>query len=376
MKIVLIGIQGAGKSTQGNLLSTQLNLPYVSTGHIFREIAKEKTKLGRYLKETMSAGFLIPDDKTMEIVTEYLKRDEYRKGYILDGFPRTVHQVKNFKAHIDKVIYLKIPDKDALWRLAYRNDSTRDDETLPALKKRMELFHKLTHPVVDYYDKQGKLAIIDARSSVEQVNKDILGSLGKQIVEDKIIEMTKRKKTILAVVGLPGAGKTAASQFFREAKKLPIIEFGKIINEYIEKHKLQHIESVHKKVRTDLRLKYGQEALAILNKNKITSALKNNEVVVIDGMRSWKEYTYLKDQFKDVRLVVLALYADKKLRYKRIHSRGFRAKLAGEQRDLDELIGINMAPTLGFADYFVDANSSLADLNDKLEVVYRKIYYS
>lgn len=376
MKIILIGIQGAGKSTQGNLLSNQLDLPYLSTGHIFREIAKEKTKLGRYLKETMSAGFLIPDDKTMEIVTQYLTKSEYRKGYILDGFPRTIVQARHFKAHIDKVIYLKVPDKEALWRLAYRNNIGRDDETLPALKKRMELFHKLTMPVISYYRKQGKLTVVDGINSIEQVNREILNSLGKKLEKDKITELGKRRKILLAVVGLPGAGKTAAAEYFKNEKKLPVVEFGKIINDYIDKNKLQHIEKTHKKVREELRNKYGQEAMAKLNRQKILRSLRKSEIVVIDGLRSWGEYQYLLQTFKDIKLTVLSLYADKKLRYNRIQKRGYRTHLVGEQRDLDELIGINMAPTLGFADYFVDANSSLADLYDKLEVVYRKIYFS
>ena len=117
MKLILIGIQGAGKSTQGNLLKEELNIPYLSTGHIFREMSKEKTSLGRYIKEIMNAGFLIPDDKTVEIVSEYLKKPEYKKGYILDGFPRTLDQVKMFENGVDKVIYLKVSDREALWRL-------------------------------------------------------------------------------------------------------------------------------------------------------------------------------------------------------------------------------------------------------------------
>ena len=86
MKLVLIGIQGSGKSTQGNMLSHLFQIPYLSTGHIFREIAKEKTSLGRYMKETINAGILVPDDKTIEIVNTYLSRPEYSRGYILDGF--------------------------------------------------------------------------------------------------------------------------------------------------------------------------------------------------------------------------------------------------------------------------------------------------
>src|SRR3989344_6887543 len=123
MKLVLIGIQGSGKSTQGNLLSHQLGIPYLSTGHIFRQLAKEKTKLGHYIKVVMNTGLLIPDDKTIEIVNSYISRPEYRKGYILDGFPRTINQAKKFKNNVDKVIQLEIPDKEAIWRLAYRDDS-------------------------------------------------------------------------------------------------------------------------------------------------------------------------------------------------------------------------------------------------------------
>lgn len=178
MKIILIGIQGAGKSTQGNLLSKKLKIPYLSTGHIFREIAKEKTPLGRYIKEVMNAGYLIPDKKTLQIVSEYLSRSEYEKGYILDGFPRTIEQVKAFKNGIDKVIYLEVSDKEALWRLSYRNDNEREDETLSAIRKRIELFHKFTKPVLDYYRKKEKLVKIDGEKKIEEIQKEILHKLG------------------------------------------------------------------------------------------------------------------------------------------------------------------------------------------------------
>ena len=174
MKIILIGIQGAGKSTQGNLLKEELNIPYLSTGHIFREMAKEKTSLGRYIKEIMNAGFLIPDDKTVEIVTEYLKKPEYKKGYILDGFPRTLDQVKMFENGVDKVIYLKVSDREALWRLSYRNGEDRQDETLTAIRKRIELFITLTKPVLDYYQKKGILVEIDGEKPIEDIRKEIL----------------------------------------------------------------------------------------------------------------------------------------------------------------------------------------------------------
>ncbi|RJQ38727.1 adenylate kinase [Candidatus Microgenomates bacterium] len=174
MKIILIGIQGAGKSTQGSLLSEKFKVPYLSTGHIFRILAREHTKLGRYIKEVMNAGYLIPDRKTLSIVSEYLRRKEYEKGYILDGFPRTILQAKKFENGVDNVIYLHVSDKEALWRLAYRNGEGREDETLPAIKKRIDLFHKFTEPVLDFYRKKGVLVEVNGENPVEDVFKEIL----------------------------------------------------------------------------------------------------------------------------------------------------------------------------------------------------------
>lgn len=180
MKIIIIGIQGAGKSTQGNLLSKKLKVPYLSTGHIFRELSREHTSLGRYIKEVMNAGFLIPDKKTLEIVSEYLARPEYQKGYILDGFPRTIEQAKAFINGINAAIYLRVSDKEALWRLSYRNGEggeSREDETLAAVRKRIELFHKFTKPVLEYYKRKKKLIEIDGEQSIKYIHKEILHKL-------------------------------------------------------------------------------------------------------------------------------------------------------------------------------------------------------
>lgn len=180
MKIILIGIQGAGKSTQGNILSEKLGIPYLSTGHIFREIAKEKSALGRKVKEIMTAGLLQPDDLTVAVVEKYLKKPEYEKGYIIDGFPRTLEQVEKFKNHVDNVVYLKISDNEALKRLAFQNhDGSRPDATAEAIKKRIELFHEVTEPVIDYYRQKNILVEVDGERSIEQISKEILRSLGK-----------------------------------------------------------------------------------------------------------------------------------------------------------------------------------------------------
>lgn len=176
MRIVLIGIQGAGKSTQGVLLSEKFGIPYLSSGHIFREMAKEKTKLGRWLKETLNSGALVPDKETLEIVLTYLEKPEYAKGYILDGFPRTVVQAEAFNGSIDKVVYMNVSAREALWRISGR-EQLREDETLSAIRKRIELFFSVTMPVVDYYKNINKLVEVDGEVPVEQVFADIVAKL-------------------------------------------------------------------------------------------------------------------------------------------------------------------------------------------------------
>ncbi|MBU0578560.1 nucleoside monophosphate kinase [Patescibacteria group bacterium] len=172
MKLIIIGIQGAGKSTQGNLLSEKFNIPYLSSGHVFRQMCKEH----RWIKEILASGKLVPDKTVLKIIADYLNKPEYESGYILDGFPRTVMQAKEFKNGVEKVIFLDVSDKEALWRISGRT-SERDDETLAAIRKRIELFHKETKPVIEYYKKQGKLLMVDGEKNIDDVFAEIKSGL-------------------------------------------------------------------------------------------------------------------------------------------------------------------------------------------------------
>ncbi len=380
MKLVLIGIPGAGKSTQGNLLSHQLKIPYLSTGHIFREIAKEKTKLGHYVKEVLHSGLLIPDDKTIDIVDSYLSRSEYASGYILDGFPRTVHQAHEFSNNVDKVIYLEIPDKEALWRLAYRNDKTRDDNTIEAIRKRIEIFHKFTDPVINYYQSENKLTVLDGTQDIHDVNEEILKSLGKQLIKNQVHAWEQKHKSLIAITGLPGSGKTEAAQYLKK-KKLPVISLGKIVTDIVNKEHDAKTETVYKEVREGLRKKFGKEALAVLSEEQILKAFETKKIVILEGMRSWEEYTYLAKKLPHIKIYIVAIHAEKNLRYKRIahrkdKSRVFESEEDIKQRDINELIGTNMGPTIAFADFLIKNNFSLDEFQDKLENVYRTIYFS
>ncbi|GIW63985.1 MAG: hypothetical protein KatS3mg091_787 [Patescibacteria group bacterium] len=374
MKLILIGIPGAGKSTQGNLLSKQFHIPYISTGHIFRKLSKEKTKLGRYIKETINAGLLIPDEKTIEILNNYLQRPEYNNGYILDGFPRTLNQAKSFTDSIDKVVYLKIDDKESLWRLAYREDDSRQDDTLEAVKKRIEIFHKVTEPVLNYYQEKGLLAVIDGSKDPKTVNEQILESLGKHLIGKKIKDWRQRGRKIVVFVGLNGSGKTYASEYFAK-KGFPVIKFGKIINDLVDKLGKPQTEPVHKKLRVEYRQKYGMAAMAILNKKNIDKAFEQNNIIVIDGLRSYEEYLFLKKEYKSAKIYLVCIYADKEKRYARVAKRKDRNKLTGEQRDLSEVLDTNMGPTIALADKLIVNNAEIEDFEEHLEDLYREIYF-
>jgi adenylate kinase len=176
MKLVLIGIQGAGKSTQGNMLAEKLGIPYLSSGHVFREMAKDKSHLGRMLKELLNGGSLVPDELTLEIILTYLQKPEYANGYILDGFPRTVPQAEAFGAAVDKVVFIDVSDREALWRISGRV-SDREDETLQAIRRRIQLFHENTEPVIGYYRDHDKLVQVDGEQDVEQVFAEIMTHL-------------------------------------------------------------------------------------------------------------------------------------------------------------------------------------------------------
>jgi len=183
-KIVLVGVQGAGKSTQGKLLSEKLNLPYLSSGHIFRQMAKRKSKLGRWLKETLNAGVLVPDDMTIKIVLEYLNRPEYDNGFIIDGFPRTVQQAEVFAdlPGDSVVVFIDVSDKEALWRISGRV-SDREDETLTAIRQRIELFHEVTLPVLEFFQKRNQVAKINGEQEVEEVFAEIVEKLEKRDIK-------------------------------------------------------------------------------------------------------------------------------------------------------------------------------------------------
>lgn len=373
MRIILIGIPGAGKSTQGNLLSKQLKLPYLSTGHIFRLLSKEKTQQGRYIKEMLHSGNLIPDAKTLPIVEEYLSRSAYKRGYILDGFPRTVRQAKEFKHELDSVLYLTLEDKDALWRIAYRTEE-RDDQAAATIIHRINTFHQNTDPVIEHYREAGLLEEIDGGGTVEEVNEAILRTLGKSNIDHIVKTWEQRDKIIIALTGLAGSGKSQVSAYLNKTKEHPVIHFGKVINDILKHKGLSDTEDDHRKVRNELREEGGMAAIAEKNIELINKALSDSAIVIIDDMRSYEEYEYLQKVLPKVKIYIVALWAQKNERYERIKTRA-SSQVGGPDRDIHELTEANMGTTIAQADYLIENNGSVEDLEHKVEHVYREIYF-
>ena len=201
MKLLLIGPQGSGKGTQAKLLSEKLGVPHVSTGDLVRETTgRLREKIDSYIV----VGNLIPDELMLEILKERLEKEDCEEGWILDGFPRNLKQAKMLDeiAKVDKVIEIFISDEEAVRRISGRRHCSkcgegfnlvtmpprdkekcdkcggqllmRDDDKEEAVKKRLEIYHHDTEPILKHY----KARKINGEQSVEDVARDILKALG------------------------------------------------------------------------------------------------------------------------------------------------------------------------------------------------------
>ncbi len=177
MKILFVGPQGAGKSTQARLLSEFLNIPSISTGDIFRELSVGESTLGKRVKEIMASGNLVDDKTTSRIVEERLQKPDCQNGFIFDGYPRTIKQIEYFDPGFDQVLYLKFDDEQAKKRLLVRS---RADDTPQLIDERLKIYHELTDPILDYYRHKGTLFEVDAQGSVDDVEERISKVLNGQ----------------------------------------------------------------------------------------------------------------------------------------------------------------------------------------------------
>ncbi len=205
MRIVLLGAPGSGKGTMAQKLTTQLSIPQISTGDIFRQNLKEETPLGLQIKDIMAKGMLVPDEITIEIVKDRLAKPDCANGYILDGFPRSIVQAEALDGFqtIDCAINLEVDNEAIVKRLSGRrfcpdcngtfhvstladehicpackgNLIVREDDKEHTVRNRLDVYAKTTLPLVDYYANQGKLVTVDGNGSIDVVYDRILSAL-------------------------------------------------------------------------------------------------------------------------------------------------------------------------------------------------------
>ena len=207
MKLILLGAPGAGKGTQGEILSRMFGIPAISTGAMLRLAAKNGTPMGLKAKEYFDSGKLVPDDVIIGIVKERLSEPDCKRGYILDGVPRTIPQALILEDEgIDAVIYLKIDDQEILSRTAGRRvckecntlynivskpskvdgicDSCggraeiRKDDAPETVKERLVIYHKETEPLVQFYENKGILKKVHNKGTIEETTNAVIEALG------------------------------------------------------------------------------------------------------------------------------------------------------------------------------------------------------
>jgi adenylate kinase len=190
--IVLFGPPGAGKGTQASILKDKLGLQYIATGDLFRHHIKNKTALGKKAQQYIDNGELVPDEITIGMIKELIKNPE-SKGFIFDGFPRTVEQAQALDEImaekgliIDALLSLNVPEDRLVKRLLNRGKTSgRTDDNEETIKKRLQQYHEKTTPVKDYYAKQGKLYEISGVGEIDEIHNRLMDIINNLKLNDK-----------------------------------------------------------------------------------------------------------------------------------------------------------------------------------------------
>ena len=209
MKIIMLGAPGAGKGTQAKKIAAKYDIPHISTGDIFRANIKSGTELGKKAKEYMDQGLLVPDELVVDLVIDRFKQPDCEKGYVLDGFPRTIPQAKALDEALAKngdavqyAIDVDVPDEEIVSRMSGRracvncggtyhvvtippkkegicdncgaNLVLRDDDQPETVKKRLNVYHEQTQPLIEYYKSKGILKSVDGTQIMDAIFAQIV----------------------------------------------------------------------------------------------------------------------------------------------------------------------------------------------------------
>ncbi|NLL77448.1 MAG: adenylate kinase [Clostridiales bacterium] len=212
MKIIMLGAPGAGKGTQAKMIADKYSVPHISTGDIFRANIKNGTELGKEAKKYMDQGLLVPDELTVKILLDRVAADDCAKGYVLDGFPRTIPQAEvldkaltELGDRIDYAIDVDVPDENIVKRMSGRRACLacgatyhmehvppqkegicdrcgkelvlRDDDKPETVLNRLKVYHDQTQPLIDFYGKKGVLRTVDGTKPMQDVFNAIVETL-------------------------------------------------------------------------------------------------------------------------------------------------------------------------------------------------------
>ena len=214
MKIIMLGAPGAGKGTQAKQIAAKYSIPHISTGDIFRANIKNGTELGKKAKEYMDQGLLVPDELTCDLVMDRIAQDDAKNGFVLDGFPRTIPQAEaldkalsDIGDSVDYAVNVEVPDENIITRMGGRRACVgcgatyhvqfnptkvegvcdrcgkelilRDDDKPETVKKRLDVYHEQTQPLIDYYTNKGIIKEVDGTQDMNKVFDDIVDILGE-----------------------------------------------------------------------------------------------------------------------------------------------------------------------------------------------------
>lgn len=213
MKIIMLGAPGAGKGTQAKMIAEKYTIPHISTGDIFRANISNGTELGKEAKKYMDQGLLVPDELTVKLLLDRVAKEDCKNGYVLDGFPRTIPQAEVLEDALTKLgdkvdfaVDVNVPDENIIKRMSGRRACLkcgatyhiehvppkkegicdtcgselvlRDDDKPETVKKRLDVYHEQTQPLIDFYTKKGILRTVDGTIDMKDVFGEIVKILG------------------------------------------------------------------------------------------------------------------------------------------------------------------------------------------------------